>query len=89
MIIALLTKMARSIHLAQRRRKARRDLRALNDHMLRDIGIERHQIAVAVEQMVTLEGASAFEPNRRLEPVAGSPSRVRSLPPIPGLPKAA
>ena len=79
MTIALLTNLARRIHLKQRRHKARRELRALNDHMLRDIGIERHQIAAAVEQMVTLESAAPGAPKRRFGSAAAREAECRGL----------
>ena len=90
MSIALLTRLARSIHLAHRRRKARRELRALNDHLLRDIGLERHQIAAYVDQVVTLEGGTPFEPNRNIAPVAAEQATpAPDVIPIWRLPRAA
>ena len=68
MIIALLTDLARSHPAgATPPQGPWRELRALSDYMLRDIGIERHQIAAAVEQMVTLEGAAPRAPEGRFE----------------------
>ena len=87
MIIALLTKLAQRATLAYRRRKARRALRSLSDHVLRDIGIERHQIAAAVEARVTV-AASPLETERQWEQ-AKRPSEPRALRPVPRLRTAA
>ena len=87
MIIALLTRLARGATLAYRRRKARRELRLLSDHVLRDIGIERHQIAAAVVARVTA-AANPLETERQWQQ-AKRPAESRALHSVPRLRTAA
>lgn len=64
------------------RRVATRELEALNDHFLRDIGIERHQIRQTVAQ------AQGAEPGRRRKRKAGRAADA-AAPELPGWPAGA
>jgi uncharacterized protein YjiS (DUF1127 family) len=49
MILSILTRAIAGVSAALERRRAIHHLSGLNDQLLRDIGIERHEIASAVE----------------------------------------
>jgi uncharacterized protein YjiS (DUF1127 family) len=54
MILSILTRAIAGVSAALERRRAIHHLSGLNDQLLRDIGIERHQIANAVEDRLSL-----------------------------------
>ena len=84
MIIALLTRFARNLDLAYRRRKARHELRALSDHYLRDIGIERHQIAALVDARIADAAANPTETQQLLlGQRLGEPRAVQAVTRVP------
>ncbi len=57
-----------------RRRVAYRELMALNDHLLHDIGLHRAQIPAAVEESLRNEPGPAAKPQAYVATVAGRPS---------------
>lgn len=53
-VAAALRRVVRAIHAGQQRRAALRELRALNDHTLRDIGLSRAEIRTAIDELFRL-----------------------------------
>lgn len=76
MILSILTRAIAGVSAALERRRAIHHLSSLNDQLLKDIGIERHQIADAVEDRMI-----RADPERLLaRPPAARPGAVRLRP---------
>ena len=76
MILSILTRAIAGVSAALERRRAIQHLSNLNDQLLSDIGIERHEIADAVEDRLSLA-----DPERLLvSPPAARAGAVRLRP---------
>ena len=76
MILSILTRAIAGVSAALERRRAIHHLSGLSDQLLKDIGIERHQIANAVEDRLSLA-----DPERLLSrPPPARPAAVRRRP---------
>ena len=73
-IVGIIAQGAEALRRWHRRRVAYRALMALNDHLLRDIGLDRAQIPAAVDGSWRHESNPVAKPQAYVATVAGRPS---------------
>ncbi len=73
-IVGIIAQGTETLQRWHRRRVAYRALMALNDHLLRDIGLDRAQIPAAVDGLWRHESNPVAKPQAYVATVAGRPS---------------